>query len=118
MITTDGPLCHKCGSLMVRRAACHKCLNCGAESPEPPPSPAPWTPPPPSTDPLEQRLDAASERVQHARTQLALTEHDVQRAGGDRTTNTARQNARRRLRAAERAFARARLKWEVKRRGE
>ncbi len=29
---TDAPLCHECGSMMVRSGACHKCLNCGATS--------------------------------------------------------------------------------------
>ena len=30
--STDAPSCHECGSLMVRCAACYKCLNCGASS--------------------------------------------------------------------------------------
>ena len=29
---TDAPLCHECGSMMVRSGACHKCMNCGATS--------------------------------------------------------------------------------------
>ena len=29
---TDAPMCHECGSMMVRSGACHKCLNCGATS--------------------------------------------------------------------------------------
>ncbi|MSP59325.1 MAG: vitamin B12-dependent ribonucleotide reductase [Myxococcales bacterium] len=29
---TDAPLCHECGSMMVRSGACHKCLNCGSTS--------------------------------------------------------------------------------------
>ncbi len=28
----DAPLCHVCGSLMVRSGVCHKCMNCGATS--------------------------------------------------------------------------------------
>ena len=28
----DAPLCHGCGSLMVRSGVCYKCLNCGATS--------------------------------------------------------------------------------------
>jgi ribonucleoside-diphosphate reductase alpha chain len=28
----DAPLCHVCGSLMVRSGICHKCMNCGATS--------------------------------------------------------------------------------------
>jgi ribonucleoside-diphosphate reductase alpha chain len=28
----DAPACHECGSIMVRNAACYKCLNCGATS--------------------------------------------------------------------------------------
>ena len=28
--STDAPACHECGSIMVRSAACYKCLNCGA----------------------------------------------------------------------------------------
>jgi ribonucleoside-diphosphate reductase alpha chain len=30
--TTDAPSCPECGSIMVRNAACYKCLNCGATS--------------------------------------------------------------------------------------
>ncbi len=30
--SADAPSCHECGSLMVRCAACYKCLNCGATS--------------------------------------------------------------------------------------
>jgi ribonucleoside-diphosphate reductase alpha chain len=30
--STDAPACHECGSIMVRNAACYKCLNCGATS--------------------------------------------------------------------------------------
>jgi ribonucleoside-diphosphate reductase alpha chain len=30
--STDAPACHECGSIMVRSAACYKCLNCGATS--------------------------------------------------------------------------------------
>jgi ribonucleoside-diphosphate reductase alpha chain len=30
--STDAPSCHECGSIMVRCAACYKCLNCGATS--------------------------------------------------------------------------------------
>ena len=30
--SADAPSCHECGSLMVRSAACYKCLNCGATS--------------------------------------------------------------------------------------
>ena len=29
---SDAPACDTCGSIMVRNAACHKCLNCGATS--------------------------------------------------------------------------------------
>lgn len=29
---TDAPACDTCGSIMVRNAACYKCLNCGATS--------------------------------------------------------------------------------------
>jgi ribonucleoside-diphosphate reductase alpha chain len=29
---TDAPPCDTCGSLMVRNAACYKCLNCGGAS--------------------------------------------------------------------------------------
>jgi len=29
---SDAPVCHECGSIMVRSGACHKCLNCGATS--------------------------------------------------------------------------------------
>ncbi len=29
---TDAPACGTCGSIMVRNAACYKCLNCGATS--------------------------------------------------------------------------------------
>jgi ribonucleoside-diphosphate reductase alpha chain len=29
---TDAPACHECGSIMVRNAACYRCLNCGATS--------------------------------------------------------------------------------------
>ncbi|TAL19239.1 vitamin B12-dependent ribonucleotide reductase [Patescibacteria group bacterium] len=28
----DAPSCHNCGSIMVRNAACYKCLNCGETS--------------------------------------------------------------------------------------
>ncbi len=28
----DAPLCHGCGSLMVRSGVCYKCMNCGATS--------------------------------------------------------------------------------------
>ena len=28
----DAPACPECGSLMVRNAACYKCLNCGCTS--------------------------------------------------------------------------------------
>ncbi len=28
--SADAPSCHECGSLMVRSAACYKCMNCGA----------------------------------------------------------------------------------------
>ena len=28
----DAPLCHACGSLMVRSGICYKCMNCGATS--------------------------------------------------------------------------------------
>ena len=28
----DAPLCHECGTVMVRSGACHKCSNCGATS--------------------------------------------------------------------------------------
>jgi ribonucleoside-diphosphate reductase alpha chain len=28
----DAPTCADCGSIMVRNAACYKCLNCGATS--------------------------------------------------------------------------------------
>ena len=28
----DAPLCHMCGSMMVRSGACHKCTNCGETS--------------------------------------------------------------------------------------
>lgn len=28
----DAPLCHDCGSLMIRNGACYKCANCGATS--------------------------------------------------------------------------------------
>jgi ribonucleoside-diphosphate reductase alpha chain len=28
----DAPMCHECGSLMVRNGACYKCLNCGSTS--------------------------------------------------------------------------------------
>ena len=28
----DAPPCHECGSIMVRSAACYKCMNCGATS--------------------------------------------------------------------------------------
>jgi ribonucleoside-diphosphate reductase alpha chain len=31
-ISADAPACHECGSIMVRSAACYKCLNCGATS--------------------------------------------------------------------------------------
>jgi ribonucleoside-diphosphate reductase alpha chain len=31
-MSTDAPACHECGSIMVRSAACYKCLNCGATS--------------------------------------------------------------------------------------
>ncbi len=30
--TADAPSCHNCGSMMVRNAACYKCLNCGETS--------------------------------------------------------------------------------------
>ncbi len=30
--TADAPMCHACGSMMVRNAACYKCLNCGETS--------------------------------------------------------------------------------------
>ncbi len=30
--TSDAPACGTCGSMMVRNAACYKCLNCGATS--------------------------------------------------------------------------------------
>ena len=30
--SADAPSCHECGSIMVRSAACYKCLNCGATS--------------------------------------------------------------------------------------
>jgi ribonucleoside-diphosphate reductase alpha chain len=30
--STDAPACHECGSIMVRSAACYKCMNCGATS--------------------------------------------------------------------------------------
>jgi ribonucleoside-diphosphate reductase alpha chain len=30
--SADAPSCHECGSIMVRCAACYKCLNCGATS--------------------------------------------------------------------------------------
>jgi ribonucleoside-diphosphate reductase alpha chain len=29
---SDAPACPTCGSIMVRNAACYKCLNCGATS--------------------------------------------------------------------------------------
>ena len=29
---SDAPACDTCGSIMVRNAACYKCLNCGATS--------------------------------------------------------------------------------------
>ena len=29
---SDAPACGTCGSIMVRNAACYKCLNCGATS--------------------------------------------------------------------------------------
>jgi ribonucleoside-diphosphate reductase alpha chain len=29
---SDAPVCDTCGSMMVRNAACYKCLNCGATS--------------------------------------------------------------------------------------
>ena len=29
---SDAPVCDSCGSMMVRNAACYKCLNCGATS--------------------------------------------------------------------------------------
>ena len=28
----DAPVCHDCGSLMVRNGSCYKCLNCGTTS--------------------------------------------------------------------------------------
>jgi len=28
----DAPLCHECGTVMLRSGACHKCSNCGATS--------------------------------------------------------------------------------------
>jgi ribonucleoside-diphosphate reductase alpha chain len=30
--SADAPSCHECGSIMVRSAACYKCMNCGATS--------------------------------------------------------------------------------------
>ncbi len=30
--TADAPICHACGSMMVRNASCYKCLNCGETS--------------------------------------------------------------------------------------
>lgn len=30
--TSDAPVCDTCGSIMVRNAACYKCLNCGGTS--------------------------------------------------------------------------------------
>jgi ribonucleoside-diphosphate reductase alpha chain len=30
--SADAPSCHECGSIMVRCAACYKCMNCGATS--------------------------------------------------------------------------------------
>jgi ribonucleoside-diphosphate reductase alpha chain len=30
--SADAPACHECGSIMVRSAACYKCMNCGATS--------------------------------------------------------------------------------------
>jgi ribonucleoside-diphosphate reductase alpha chain len=30
--TADAPSCSNCGSIMVRNAACYKCLNCGETS--------------------------------------------------------------------------------------
>ena len=30
--SADAPACDTCGSIMVRNAACYKCLNCGATS--------------------------------------------------------------------------------------
>ncbi len=30
--SADAPTCHACGSMMVRNAACYKCLNCGETS--------------------------------------------------------------------------------------
>ncbi len=30
--TSDAPACDSCGSIMVRNAACYKCLNCGSTS--------------------------------------------------------------------------------------
>jgi ribonucleoside-diphosphate reductase alpha chain len=30
--SADAPACHECGSIMVRQAACYKCMNCGATS--------------------------------------------------------------------------------------
>ncbi len=30
--SADAPACHECGSIMVRNAACYKCMNCGATS--------------------------------------------------------------------------------------
>jgi ribonucleoside-diphosphate reductase alpha chain len=30
--STDAPACQECGSIMVRSAACYKCMNCGATS--------------------------------------------------------------------------------------
>ena len=30
--TADAPACDTCGSMMVRNAACYKCLNCGSTS--------------------------------------------------------------------------------------
>jgi len=32
VIENDAPLCHECGTVMVRSGACHKCSNCGATS--------------------------------------------------------------------------------------
>ena len=30
--TADAPICDTCGAIMVRNAACYKCLNCGSTS--------------------------------------------------------------------------------------
>lgn len=28
----NGPVCHKCGKIMIRNGSCFKCLNCGSTS--------------------------------------------------------------------------------------